>query len=109
MEKGQDNVPRDLPVAPALGRTRPKAKGKPMAKSIATPSHTSLPDGDDDWDIEPEMYNPATMSSQGVIMPEDMNALPQRMLHIETALTRVIAHIENQAIQHQEYQENNVQ
>ena len=111
LERGQESIPRDMPVMPNTGRARPKAKGKPMAKSIATPQHTCLPDGDEDWDlehVEPGMYDPPTMNSQ-VTMPEDLHALQTRMLHMESALTRVIAHIENQAIQNREFNPDDVQ
>jgi hypothetical protein len=65
-----------------------------------------LPDGEEDWDIEhieSEMYNPGIMNVPPMVMAEDMSALQQRMLHMENALTRVIAYIENQSIQNQEF------
>jgi bifunctional N-acetylglucosamine-1-phosphate-uridyltransferase/glucosamine-1-phosphate-acetyltransferase GlmU-like protein len=65
-----------------------------------------LPDGEEDWDIEhieSEMYNPGIMNVPPMVMAEDMSALQQRMLHMEYALTRVIAYIENQSIQNQEF------
>ena len=106
LEKGQETIHRDLPVLPNHGRQTAKAKAKPVAKSLATPSHTSLPDGEEDWDIEhieSEMYNPGIMNVPPMVMAEDMSALQQRMLHMENALTRVIAFIENQSIQNQEF------
>jgi hypothetical protein len=106
LEKGQETIHRDLPVLPNHGRQTAKAKAKPLAKSLATPSHTSLPDGEEDWDIEhveSEMYNPGTMNVPPMVMAEDMHALQTRMLHMENALTRVIAFIENQSIQNQEF------
>eukprot|EP00435_Cladocopium_sp_Y103_P008436 s5225_g2.t1 len=90
LERGQEVIPQEMPS------NRPKARAKPAAKSIATPVHTSLPDGDEDWDFEPEMYAPPTTTGSGGIMQEDMNALQQRMLYMENALSRVIAYIENQ-------------
>lgn len=112
MEKDQGITHKDLPVLPNRGLPTAKAKGKPMAKSLATPSHTSLQDGEDDWDIEhieSEMYTQGIMSAPPVAMAEDLNALQQRMLNMENALTRVIHFIENQSMPHQEFHQHDAQ
>eukprot|EP00435_Cladocopium_sp_Y103_P075501 s304_g58.t2 len=102
MESQQTVQPRtNQPVVTARLQARPK----PMPKSIATPSHISSLDGDEDWDVEPETYSPEIMGHPPPIpMAENMAALQTRMLHMETALSRVIQHIEDQAMQNQAMQ-----
>ena len=51
-----------------------------------------------DWDIEPEMYASQITSDQNIYTAEDMDAIQQRMLNMENALSRVIRHIEDQAL-----------
>ena len=109
MEKDQGITHQGLPVMPNRGHQMAKAKAKPVAKSLATPSRTSLQDGEDDWDIGSEMYNPGIMNIPPMAMAEDLNALQQRMLHMENALTRVIAFIENQSMPNQEFHQHDVQ
>eukprot|EP00435_Cladocopium_sp_Y103_P048986 s1350_g14.t1 len=101
------------PSANQQGVIAPKAKAKvkAMAKSIATASvASSLPDGETDWDLEPEMYEPPTMSRLPMPQAEDVAALQQRMLNMEEALMRVIRHIEDQSqntnVQHHAVEEN---
>jgi hypothetical protein len=105
MEKNQGITHKDVPILPNRGLQTARAKAKPMAKSLATPSHTSLQDGEDEWDIEhiePEMYNPGIIDAPPMAMTEDLNALQKRMLNVENALSRVIHFIENQTMPNQE-------
>ena len=80
---------------------RLQARPKPMAKSLATP--TSLQDGVDDWDVESEMFIPVTTAYASGQTSEEMMALQTRMLNMENALTRVIHHIEEQALQNKDH------
>jgi hypothetical protein len=72
-----------------------------MAKSLATP--ISLQDGVDDWDVESEMFIPVTTAYASGQTSEEMMALQTRMLNMENALTRVIHHIEEQALQNKDH------
>jgi hypothetical protein len=94
LEQAQHVVP---PRQHLSGQNRPKAQAKPMAKSLATP--ISLQDGIDDWDEESEMFIPVTTTYVQGQTSEEVHALQTRMLNMENALTRVIQHIEEQAVQ----------
>lgn len=95
MEQGQMVVPPGT----QRGCGRAGAKAKPMAKSLATPSNTSSLDGELEWDMEPEMLAHMTMGQTPYYQQEEMTALQARMLNLENALTRVIRHMEDQALQ----------
>ena len=102
MEQMQTVVPR---VSQGNMSERPKARPKPVAKSLATP--TSLPDGiEEDWDVESETFFPVTTTYAANQMNEEVHALKTRMLNMENALTRVIQHIEDQAIRDKNNQGN---
>ena len=73
---------------------------------MATPSLISLQDGDDDWDVESEMFVPVTTGYATSPMTEEVQALQTRMLSMENALTRVIRHIEDQTMLNQNNQVN---
>ena len=73
---------------------------------MATPSLISLQDGDEDWDVESEMFIPVTTGYATNPMTEEVTALQTRMLNMENALTRVIRHIEDQALLNNVHQEN---
>ena len=95
MERAQMVIPRSSQG----GGGRAGAKPKPMAKSLATPSPTCSLVGEPEWDMEPEMYASLTMGQIANPQPEEMAAMQERMLNLENALTRVIHHMETQAIQ----------
>ena len=98
LEESQETIPlRSNPQ----GVLRSHAKAKAMARHIGTPINTSLPDGEADWDIAPEMYASQTIADQNIYTTEDMEAIQQRMLNMENALSRVIRHIEDQAMMSQ--------
>ncbi|CAL1167081.1 unnamed protein product [Cladocopium goreaui] len=97
MEQQQSAIPpRSNPPTTVRGQAKAKAKASPVA-----PHHTSLPDGEADWDIEPETYASLTMTGPNIYTQEDMRAIQDRMLHMENALSRVIRHIEDQALMQQ--------
>ena len=87
-------VPPTTSVTTKSGNTKPKAKSKSLAKASMP---TSSPDGDEGWDMEPEMYMHETTGIAGLPLTEEMHAMQQRMLHMEDALGRVITYIEDQA------------
>ena len=91
LEQTQMIIPRE-PSA----KSRPVSKAKAMAKNIATPSVISSLDGETDWDIDPETYGPVITASHVTPLAEDVQAMQQRMLNLENALTKVIHHLENQ-------------
>ena len=97
MEQSQMTVPPRANPTRVL-RSQPKAKA--MAHPSGTPTSTSLPDGEEDWDFEPEMLAASTTPPH-IYTSEDMEAIQQRMLHMEGALSRVIRHIEDQALMQQ--------
>eukprot|EP00435_Cladocopium_sp_Y103_P072573 s12_g40.t1 len=102
LEKNQVVLPKSSQQG---GSNRPRANPKAVAKSIATPSHISLPDGEDDWDLDPEMLAPMTMGyASDPMVAENMAALQARMLNMEDALGRVIKHIEDQALKNNQDQ-----
>ena len=103
MENAQTVVP---PRQNTSQINRAKARPKPGAKSMATPSLISLQDGDDDWDVEAEMFVPVTTGYATSPMTEEVQALQTRMLSMENALTRVIRHIEDQTMLNQNNQVN---
>ena len=96
MENSQTVLP---PRQTSSQGNRAKAKAKPGAKTMATPSLISLQDGDDDWDVESEMFIPVTTTYVQGQTSGEVHALQTRMLNMENALTRVIQHIEEQAVQ----------
>ena len=96
MESAQTVLPRQQGQN---GGSRMASRPKATAKPQAAPSHISLQDGDEDWDVESEMFIPVTTGYAVNPMAEDVAALQSRMLNMENALTRVIRHIEDQAIQ----------
>jgi hypothetical protein len=98
MEQAQTVLPRRQTPS---GQSRLQARPKPMAKSLATP--ISLQDGVDDWDVESEMFIPVTTAYASGQTSEEMMALQTRMLNMENALTRVIHHIEEQALQNKDH------
>ena len=98
LEQSQETVP---PKSNPQGVLRSQAKAKAMTRHFGTPINTSLPDGEADWDIEPETYASLTMTGPNIYTQEDMRAIQDRMLHMENALSRVIRHIEDQALMQQ--------
>ena len=67
-----------------------KAKTRPLSQSSVHP-----PDMEDaGWALEPGTYTHETMSSD-----HSVEAMQQRMLHLENALSRVIHHLEMTAVQ----------
>eukprot|EP00435_Cladocopium_sp_Y103_P073407 s3_g43.t1 len=95
MERSQAVIPR---ASRSGGGHQLQARPKVVAKSMATPSHISSLDGDEDWDVELEMYAPMTTNQQPDLLTENVTALQARMLNMENALSRVIQHIEDQAV-----------
>ena len=98
LEQSQETVP---PKSNPQGVLRSQAKAKAMTRHFGTPINTSLPDGEADWDIAPEMYASQITPDQTIYTAEDMDAIQQRMLNMENALSRVIRHIEDQALMNQ--------
>lgn len=94
LENQQHVVPPTTSVTTKSGNTKPKAKSKSLAKASMP---TFSPDGDEGWDMEPEMYMHETTGIAGLPLTEEMHAMQQRMLHMEDALGRVITYIEDQA------------
>ena len=78
---------------------RAGATPTPMAKSLATQSPTCSLVGEPERDMEPEMHASLTMGQIANPQQEEMAAMQERMLNLENALTRVIHHMETQAIQ----------
>ena len=99
LEKDQPVIPR--PQAGGVGRA--KAKAKPVARPQVETTDISSMAGESVWDFEPEMFEPATTGTpyHPEVLAEDMNAIQQRMLNMETAVSRILVHLENQAIQSQ--------
>ena len=70
---------------PSPGMIAAKAKTRPLSQSSI-----HLPDMEDaGWALEPGTYTQGTMSSD-----PNVEAMQQRMLHLENALSRVIHHLE---------------
>ena len=100
LERSQETIPpRSNPQGVLRAKAKPKAKA--VTRHIGTPSNTSLPEGEEYWDIEPEMFGQQTMSGPSIYTAEDMGAIQQRMLNLENALSTVIRHIEDQAVMNQ--------
>ena len=99
LEQQQTVIPR---TTQQIGQDRPQARPKPVPKHRAMP--ISLQDGDDDWDVEFEMFVPLTTAYAPSQMTAGMNALQARVLNMENALTRVIRHIEDQAMLNKDHQ-----
>ena len=69
---------------------QPKAKVRPSGRSHEPPI---LVDGDEE--LEFEMYNSGTMDQPPLSQDPDFQAMQQRLLHMEDALTKVIRHLED--------------
>lgn len=98
MEEHQEPVPPSRgPMLPS-SKAASKPKSKPASKPPSSPSIESqwLQEDFEVDDSELEMYIHPTMNSQMEQQAEMMTALQQRMLHMESALTRVINHLEDQ-------------
>ena len=83
-----------MPATRASGIVMPTAKSKAAPKSMGR--RHPVPDSEVDWDVEPEMYDPQTMSSHQSASTEEFVALQQRVLNMEQALTRVVQHLDRQ-------------
>ena len=79
------------------GHAPPTAKAKAASKAASAPSpgFSWQMEGAVEDDSESEMYAPQTMTSS-LDQSEMMDALQQRVLHMENALTRIIHHLEEQ-------------
>lgn len=97
LEQSQMVVPRQTQGG---GQGRPQGKAKAAAKTFAAPSVISS-QGESDWAIPSEPYETETMNHQPMPASEEWHAMQSRMLNLENALTRVIRHLEVQAIQEQ--------
>lgn len=75
---------------------QPKTKAAAKAASSAGTESSWMVAEEDDEEAELEMYIQQTMTSQ-VEQSEMMGALQQRMLHMESTMSRLINHLENQA------------
>ena len=103
LEQNQTVVNPSAKAKPGTGlQVRPKATPNSAAAHMAV----NLPDGDDDWDVETEMFIPVTTPYNSSPMEENVAALQTRMLNLENALTRVINHLEGQTFANQDHQEN---
>ena len=105
VRRAQDRGPgtkSDGGPSPDSGRgPRPSSgKAKAAAKTFAAPSVISS-QGESDWAIPSEPYETETMNHQPMPASEEWHAMQSRMLNLENALTRVIRHLEVQAIQEQ--------
>lgn len=91
------------PVMPRRGTSQRGGYAAPTSKSKAAPKTASAPStecswqmaGEEEVDSEPEMYAHPTMGAV-VEQGEMMEALQQRVLNMESALSRVINHLEEQ-------------
>ena len=83
-----------MPATRASGAVMPTAKPKAAPKSMGR--RQPVPDSEVDWDVEPEMYDPLTMSSHQSASTEEFVALQQRVLKMEQALTSVVQHLDRQ-------------
>ena len=92
LEQSQMVIPRS---SQGGGHGRPQSKAKAAAKTCAAPSVISS-QGESEWAIPSEMYEPEIMNQQPLPATEDWMAMQSRMLNMENALTRVIRHLEDQ-------------
>ena len=89
----QDSLPMTSSGAKGSAKSAGPSPGMIAAKAKIRPQHPGLvhlPDMEDaGWALEPGTYTQGTMNQD-----PNMEAMQQRMLNLENALTRVIQHIE---------------
>jgi len=88
----------NLPRAKANVKFQPKAKGGAVPNSgFQEPTHFPLLD--EELEEEIEMYNSLTMVPPPLSQSPEFSAMQDRMLNLENALTKVVNHLETQAME----------
>lgn len=87
-----------LPKAKASAKGQPKAKaGAALSSGFLEPTHFPLMD--EELQEEIEMYNSLTMVAPPLSQSPEFSAMQERMLNLENALTKVVNHLETQAME----------